>query len=118
MRTKMGVPIRASVLASMTIILACTPQGDPGIGAGFSDDFERERLGDSWNRTGGNWRIRKGQLNVRGAKNRPLWLRRALPRNVRIEFDVRSESPEGDIKVEVYGDGTSYAKQDSYRATS
>jgi len=26
--------------------VACTPHRDPGIGAGFSDDFERSRLGD------------------------------------------------------------------------
>jgi hypothetical protein len=37
---------------------------------------------------------------------------------VRVEFDARSESREGDIKVEVFGDGASYAKDDSYSATS
>jgi hypothetical protein len=31
---------------------------------------------------------------------------------------VRSESPEGDIKVEVYGDGVSKATSTSYNATS
>ncbi len=102
----------------MVVSFACTPQGDPGIGAEFIDDFERKQLGDVWKRTGGNWAIRDGQLHVRDAKNHPLWLRRTLPRNVRIEFDVRSESPEGDIKVEVFGDGTSFAKEDSYTATS
>lgn len=85
---------------------------------GFSDDFEREELGDLWNNTGANWRIEDGQLTIRGARNRPLWLRRTLPRNVRIEFDVRSESPDGDIKVEVFGDGESRATTESYTATS
>lgn len=97
----------------------CTPQGDPSVGPdGFSDDFERERVGEAWNNTGGPWVVRDGRLHVRGARNRPLWLRRALPRDVRIEFDAQSDSPEGDIKVEVFGDGVSRAEAASYTATS
>ena len=103
----------------LATLAACTPQGDPSIGAeGFRDDFERESLGDLWNNTGGPYRIVDGELMVRGARNKPLWLRRTLPRDVRIELDVRSESPEGDIKLEVFGDGTSRATTDSYTATS
>lgn len=107
-------------LVGLSIALAsCTPQGDPAIGAsGFRDDFDGEALGDEWNNTGGPWEIRDGRLHVRGARNRPLWLRRTLPRDVRIEFDVQSDSPEGDIKVEVFGDGTSRATSVSYTATS
>lgn len=98
---------------------ACTPQGDPAIGRdGFGDDFDRAELGEHWHDTGAGWRIVDGQLTVRNARNRPLWLRRALPRDVRIEFDARSESPEGDIKVEVFGDGSSRATTESYTATS
>jgi hypothetical protein len=33
-------------------------------------------------------------------------------------LDVRSESPAGDIKIEVYGDGSSRATSESYTATS
>ena len=102
----------------VVLVLGCTPQGDPGIGAGFSDDFERGQLGAAYQKTGGNWRIRDGELHVKGARNHPLWLLRTLPPDVRVEFDARSESPEGDIKVEVFGDGASYAKEDSYSATS
>jgi hypothetical protein len=98
---------------------SCTPQGDPAIGpSGFSDDFERQELGELWNNTGASWRIVDGELVIRNARNRPLWLRRTLPRDVRIEFDVRSTSPEGDIKCEVFGDGTSRATTESYLATS
>jgi len=98
---------------------ACTPQGDPAIGPdGFTDDFERDAVGDLWHNTGGRYEITDGWLNVRGARNRPLWLRRRLPRDVRIEFDVRSESPQGDIKIEVFGDGSSRATSESYTATS
>lgn len=109
--------LAAGALA-LTVASACTPQGDPRIAAsGFSDDFERDKLGDVWRRTGGNYRIRDGKVFVRGARNKPLWLRKTLPKNVRIEFDVRSESAAGDIKVELFGDGVSYAKTASYTAT-
>ena len=94
------------------------PRGDPALGGPFKDDFNRTELGPLWRNTGGSYQIVDGKLRVRGARNKPLWLKRTLPRNVRIEFDVRSESPEGDIKVEVYGDGVSKATEVSYTATS
>ncbi|HEX7478251.1 MAG TPA: family 16 glycoside hydrolase [Polyangiales bacterium] len=98
---------------------ACMPQGDPGLGpSGFSDNFNRPELGEAWNNTGGPYAIRDGQLTVAGARNKPLWLRRTLPRDVLIEFDVKSDSPDGDIKVEVFGDGVSKAESVSYTATS
>lgn len=97
---------------------ACVPRGDPAVGEGFSDNFERKELGTAWRSTGGPYSIVDGKLKVRGARNKPLWLRRILPRDVRIELDVRSETPDGDIKLEVYGDGTSKAVQASYTATS
>lgn len=59
-----------------------------------------------------------GELRAQGAKNKPLWLKRKLPRNARIEFQARSESDEVDIKAEIYGDGKSKATRSSYTATS
>ncbi len=107
------------VLLLLTACPRCTPQGDPAIGReGFRDDFAREKLGEIWHNTGGPYSIRNGMLHVRGARNRPLWLRRVLPRDVRIEVDVRSDSPEGDIKLELFGDGVSKAVKASYLATS
>ena len=50
----------------------------------------------------------------RAARNRPVWLRRRLPRNVRVEFDAESASPDGDIKVELFGDGRSRARSNAY----
>jgi hypothetical protein len=97
---------------------ACVPRGDPAMDGVLVDDFNRAELGNLWRGTGGPYQIVDGQLKVKGARNKPLWLRRTLPRDARIEFDVRSESPDGDIKVEVYGDGTSKATQTSYTATS
>jgi hypothetical protein len=110
---------RARLLGALFAgLVACTPQGDPGIGPGFEDDFERAQIGNDYRKTGGNWRIEDGQLHVRGAKNHPLWLLRTLPRDVRIELDARSETEDGDIKVEVFGDGASHARGDRYEATS
>ncbi|MCY1081317.1 hypothetical protein [Archangium lansingense] len=72
----------------------------------FSDPSVVER---DFFSTGGHWRVVNGQLLSPGVKNNPLWLQAALPPNVAIEFDVRSESQEGDIKAEVFGDGTDHA---------
>ena len=44
-----------------------------------------------------------------GVKNNPLWLKAKLPENVAVDFDVRSMSPEGDIKCEIFGDGSDHA---------
>lgn len=109
------------VLACWVVLTlcGCTPQGDPSIAqAGFSERFERSELGPLWNKTGGNYSLVEGQLRVSGARNHPLWLKRRLPRDVRIELDVRSESEQGDIKVELFGDGKSHAISESYTATS
>lgn len=59
--------------------------------------------------TGGFWRVVDGQLVSPGVKNNPLWLQARLPENVAVEFDVRSESQQGDIKAEIFGDGTDHA---------
>ena len=76
---------------------------------GFSDDFEREALGPNYFATGGHWRIEKGVLHSPGSKNNPLWLKARLPDDVAVEFDVRSESAEGDIKCEIFGNGRDHA---------
>lgn len=99
---------------------SCTPLGDPALPTdGFFDDFERDSLGEAYRTTGPLrlYRIEDGELRVEGAKNRPLWLARKLPRDVRVEFTARSESPSGDIKVELFGDGVSKATSTSYTAS-
>lgn len=83
----------------------------------FSDDFERDELGEHWKPTGpGAW-IEDGLLKVRDLRNHPLWLDRSLPDDVRIEFDAWATSEEGDIKVELAGDGSSFATSVNYVAT-
>lgn len=88
---------------------------DPLLEAPFSDDFDRSSLGPSWRTTSsGVWKIVEGQLCGEGAKNHPVWLTRRLPVNARIEFDATSYSDDGDLKVEIWGDGRSAASGVSY----
>ena len=105
------------VVALLGLVAACSSSGDPELGSGFSDDFDRTVLGRDWRNTGGPYEIVDGALHVQGARNHPLWLRRRLPDDVRASFEVWSDSPDGDIKFELFGDGVSYAKQASYTAT-
>jgi hypothetical protein len=62
---------------------------------------------DTWNNTAGDegWVVEDGWVHSKGTRNKALWLKKPLPSKVRVEFDVRSESPDGDIKVEIFGDG-------------
>ena len=112
----------AAVVASAALATACKHSDDqgaepPAIAAPWSDDFERPDIGDDWRTTADAYQLVNGALSARGARNRPMWLRRALPRDVVIELDVWSNSSDGDIKVELAGDGRSYDK-DGGRYTS
>ena len=61
--------------------------------------------------------IDRGVLRLADLHNHPVWLNRELPDAVRVEFDAWAETDEGDIKVELAGDGVSFAKTASYTAT-
>ena len=98
---------------------ACSSAGGEPLRRPFRDRFERARLGSDWRATDdAAYSIVDGQLRAQGAHNHPLWLRKTLPRDVRVEFRARSESRAGDIKAEIFGDGRSYATSDSYTATT
>lgn len=86
----------------------CKVADPPPITAAWYDAFEREALGSHYHATGEGYRIEGGALSARGAHNHPLWLRKKLPRNVRIELEARSTERRGDIKVELFGDGRSF----------
>lgn len=81
-------------------------------------DFERGPLEADWNLTSPAWKLEQGRLCVQGARNRPAWLKTKIPTNARIEFEATSSSPDGDIKVEVWGDGKSAAVTTSYTNAS
>ena len=93
---------------------------DEVIKAPFADEFERPELGSTYFNTGAPYQIITGKLAIKGAHNHPLWLKKMLPRNARIEFNVSSNSSDGDIKVEAWGDGRSFAtsEDEGYLATS
>jgi hypothetical protein len=116
------VSVRASLV--LLVLAACSkgheegPEPPPVTGT-WSDDFERSELGNDWRATGGGYQLVNGAVNAQGAFNHPLWLRKKLPRDAAIELDVWSTSPDGDIKVELWGDGRSFdPDQGRYTATS
>lgn len=79
----------------------------------FSDDFEDGALEPNWVRGEGEdgpgqWTIEDGKLVGVDLRNDPLWLQQELPEQVRVEFDAQARSSVGDIKVEVFGDGTNH----------
>ena len=83
----------------------------------FSDDFQRTALGEDWRATdAAHAKIEDGALVVEAVRNHPVWLRRPLPEKVAIEFDAWSDSPDGDIKVELFGDGQSFHVGDVHAA--
>ena len=88
-------------------------RGEPATtvtGPSYSQDFSDPSVVErDFFSTGGHWRVVNGQLLSPGVKNNPLWLQMKLPRDVAVEFDVRSQSPEGDIKAEIFGDGSDHA---------
>jgi hypothetical protein len=94
-------------LAIGLVLVACKVREQPPITAPWTWDFDAG-LDDMFYVTGDGYRGEHGALSAHGAHNHPLWLRKKLPRDVRIEFDAWSTSPNGDIKVEVFGDGHSF----------
>jgi hypothetical protein len=113
-------PTTASALptVSATALTSGSPPPRP-ITKVFEDNFDREELGPNWRTLSPAWQIAKGRLCSRHARNKGVWLTMALPTNVRVEFDAFAESGEGDLKVEIFGDGVSGATSTSYtNATS
>ena len=108
---------QATVAVALLLGLGCT-QEKP-ITSPFSDTFDRADVGDNYYNTGGPYQIVNRKLRVKGAYNKPLWLKRPLPSSAIIEVDVTSGSASGDIKVEAWGDGKSAAtSRGAYMATS
>jgi len=99
--------VRIANVCCVLAMVACGHQReqDPALGSGFVDHFDRAELGSNYRNTGGPYRIADGKLVFAHAHNQPLWLKRRLPHDVRIELDAMSRSSEGDLKVEAFGDG-------------
>jgi hypothetical protein len=97
----------AALAAAGAAAAGCTAK-DEAISAPFADTFDRADLGPTWTDTGGGYRIKDGRLNVSNAFNHPVWLRKRLPRDAQIDLDATSMSPDGDLKIELFGDGKSF----------
>jgi hypothetical protein len=90
------------------VLVACKVSDPPPITGSWYDSFERSDVGANYAASGDGYAIAAGALSAKGAHNHPLWLRKKLPRNVRVEFEAWSTDPRGDLKVEVLGDGHSF----------
>jgi hypothetical protein len=108
---RVAVPVAAAVLAVQLPFLHLALRGDAPVTAAvpYQDGFDRATLGDAWWANGGLWRIVDGRVFSPGVGNNPLWLKARLPPDARIEFDVRSEGADGDVKWEMYGDGRNHS---------
>ncbi len=78
------------------------------------DDFSAPTLGRDWSRGKGEggkgkWKVVAGELRGQNMHNDPLWWKRPLPERVRVEFTARALAAEGDLKVEIFGDGDAHA---------
>ena len=97
-------------IGSLAIALAVTAgcqRRTEVITGDLKDAFDRVDVGPDWSATGGEYGIVDGALDARKLRHHPIWLRKRLPHDVAIEFDARPASPDGDIRVILFGDGKS-----------
>ena len=108
---RIAIPVAAALVAVQLPFLHAALRGAAPVTVAvpYKDNFDRATLGDAWWSNGGLWRIVDGRVYSPGVGNNPLWLKARLPPDVRVEFDVRSEGPDGDIKWEMYGDGRTHS---------
>jgi len=95
------------LLFGFLLLAGCTREAP--LDRPYEDDFERTSPGKDWFDTIGRYIIDRGALHISGGYNHPLWLSRPLPAEVEITLDARGLSPDGDLKIELFGDGRSFA---------
>ena len=111
-RTSLYVILAAVLVVNLPLIHYYVFRSAPPVAVTlpFQDDYSQfSTVAQNYWSSGGLWRTVDGQLLSPGVKNNPLWLKASLPQDVAVEFDVRSMSPEGDIKCEIFGDGSDHA---------
>jgi hypothetical protein len=105
-------------VASVALGTSCKVPDPPPVEGEFRDDFQRDSIGTNYLATADVYRVKDGALNVSNGYNHPLWLRKKLPASAEVELDVWSNSDAGDIKIELWGDGESHARdKGAYTAT-
>jgi hypothetical protein len=105
--------MRPALVATLVVVAAglagCKVKDPPPVTKTWTDDFARDEIGGNYYKTGGGHEVTSGALRTKGSHNHPLWLRKKLPpKDIQIDVTAWSMSPEGDIKVEVFGDGRSF----------
>ncbi len=111
-RLSIGMAVGAVLVLNLPMLHYFLFRGAPKapVSIPFQDDYSRpETVAENYWSSGGLWHVEAGQLVSPGVKNNPLWLKAKLPRDVAVEFDARSQSPEGDVKCEIFGDGVDHA---------
>ena len=111
LQPRIAVPVAAAIVVVQLPFLHAALRGAAPVNAAvpYEDKFDRASIGEAWWSNGGLWRIVEGQLYSPGVGNNPLWLKARLPADVRVEFDVRSEGADGDVKWEMFGDGRNHS---------
>ncbi len=108
----------ATLLIGLGAVAGVVGCSDKPITKEFRDNFNRKELGAGYLDTIGRWAVYRNRLNVSHAYNHPLWLKRRLPRNVEVDLDATAYTPDGDIKVILYGDGRSFEDhRGAYKST-
>jgi hypothetical protein len=104
---QLGVLATVVIVANLPLIHRFLLRPHPPVTAAvpFEDHFERNDLGPNYRSIGGQPRILNGAMEIGGVHNNPLWLQVPLPRNVRVNVDARCDSADGDIKLELFGNG-------------
>lgn len=102
--------IRAVLFCAAAAVFAagCKVKDPPPVTAVWTDTYSRGEIGGDYYKTGGGYEVTDGALSAKGGHNHPLWLRKKLPKDVQIDLTAWSNSPDGDIKVELFGDGRSF----------
>jgi hypothetical protein len=99
----------ALAVAIAVVPLGCKVKDPPPVKETWTDGFgDRSSIGGNYYKTGGGYQIVNGALSAKGGRNHPMWLRKKLPRDVQVDVTAWSNSPDGDIKVEIFGDGRSF----------
>jgi len=93
---------------ALICVVGCKVNDPPPITEAWTDHFDRGKPGSDYYKTGAGYDVVDGALSAHGAHNHPLWLRKRLTRDVRIELDCWSNEDRGDIKIELFGDGHSF----------
>lgn len=85
----------------------CTPAA-ASLSLPFHEEFDGDRLAAHWSSQDPGWKAIKGKLFNDGAHNIPLFLNLDLPDDVQVRFTARSESPDVDLKFEIFTDGRTH----------